>query len=279
MVRRSAGSALLVLGATAVAVGLGGAALAGPGGAPTALTPTSELSASGGVTAPGEAVPDGAAEAPVTQPVPETAPVEPAPVEAAPPAAVEPAPVPQETATAEQPAPAAQEELEAATPEATDPADAPPDEADPVVEPAMPTSAEMLAGEQRPLVPVAVLSAPVESASEGDPLVDMAEPDAEVRAVAAQEAQGEGEGEDQDEDEIVIPVDPDDAPDGTDDDRAGGEGEDIPGIHVPATSRPREQLALTGLALEGPLGAGLVLLLLGGMLRITARPTSGPAPA
>ena len=279
MVRRRAGTVLSVLGAAAVAVGLGGAAIAGPGGAPTALTPTSELAASGGAAVPVETGPDGAAAVPVVEAAP-------APVEAAPPdggtvpvTPGEPAPVPEETLPTEEPIPVEDGAAELATPEAAeDPLREDEDPAGIVEEPPVPTSAEVLAEAQRPLVPVAILSAPVESASEGEPLVATGE----VRATTAQEGEGEDEEPEEDEDEIIIPVDPgDETPEDPAEPPTDGEAPTTPepGDAAPRTIARGDGLALTGLALEGPFGVGLALLLLGGLMRITARSTSSPARA
>lgn len=283
LLRRKAGTLLSILGASAVAAGLGGAAIAGPGAPPTPLTPTSELSSSGGVSAPGGSAPTGGVEAPAVEPAP--APAEPPPpVEAAPAPTTEPVPAPAETPAAGEIPAATQETSEAEVPAPTEtepdtPVDEPVVEEEPVEEPAVPTSTEVL-GTQRPLVLVAVLSAPVESASEGDPLVTMAEPDAEVRAIAAQEEGEDGEDEvpEDDEDEVIIPVDPNGGPPDDGEGTAPGTGgrDTVPGINVPARSRLGDQLALTGLAIRGPFGAGIVLLLVGAFLRITARPTSAP---
>jgi hypothetical protein len=284
LLRRKAGTFLSILGASAIAAGLGGAAIAGPGAPPVELKPTAELSSSGGVAAPGASAPTGGVEAPAVEPAP--APVEPAPpVEAAPVPTTETVPAPTETPTAEEVPAAPEETPDAVTPQAEpEPSEIEPAPAsgEPVVEePAVPTSAEVLGTDNRPLVPVAVLSAPVESASEGDPLVTMAEPDAEVRAIAAQE-EGEG-GEDEvqedDEDEIIIPIDPNGGTPEEDEDTTPDTdgGDTVPGIHVPARSRAGDELALTGVELKGPLGAGLVFLIVGGFLRITAPPTFSPA--
>lgn len=270
-----------VLGAAAIAAGLGGAAVAGPGGAPTALTPTSELAAGGGAAAPVEAVPDGGAAVPVADPAP-------APVETAPPVdgsapvtTTEPVPAPGETLPTEEPVPVEDGAAEPAAPEAAEePAPEEAGETEEVVdEAAVPTRGEVLAGAQRPLVPVAILSAPVESASEGEPLVATGE----VIAITSQEGEGDGDGtEEDDEDEVIIPVDPDDeTPEEPEGPPAGDEEPTTvqPDAGAPQAIARGDRLALTGLALEGPFGAGLVLLLLGGFLRITARPTSSPVPA
>ena len=142
----------------------------------------------------------------------------------------------------------------------------------------MPTSAEVLAEAQRPLVPVAILSAPVESASEGEPLVETGE----VQATTAQEGEGEDEEPEEDEDEVIIPVDPgDETPEDPVEPPTDGEAPTTvePGDAAPRTIARGDGLALTGLAVEGPFGVGLALLLLGGLMRITARPTSSPARA
>lgn len=285
MVRRSAGTTLLALGAAATAVGLGGGAIAGPGAPTTELVPPSELGAGGGAAAPGAVTPDGAVEAPAAAPAP--APAEPAPPVGAPPAAVAPevptdaAPVPGDTVTPEELPSGEAEEAETDAAPAEPEADA---EKEPVEEPIVPTSAEVLSEAMRPLVPVAILSAPVESASEGDPLIA----DGEVLAEAAQQGDGDGEGNGQGEDEpendddgeIIIPVDPDDEPDDGEETPPNGDEDGTlqPG-GAPQTMSRGDRLALTGLAVEGPLGAGIVLLLLGTWLRMTARPISAPAQA
>ena len=275
-----------VLGAAAVVAGLGSAAIAGPGGAPTALTPTSELAADGGAAVPGEAGLDGAAAVPVAEPAP-------APVETAPPTdgsapvpTSEPAPAPGETLPAEEPVPVDDGAAEPEVPEAgEEPMLEEGGETEEIVEPPVPTRGEVLAGTQRPLVPVAILSAPVESASDGEPLVATGE----VIAITAQEDEGDGgedgdqtDGEDEDEDEVIIPVDPGDkTPEEPAEPPAGDEEPTTvqPEAGAPQAIARGDRLALTGLALEGPFGAGLVLLVLGGFLRITARPSASPAPA